>query len=215
MTQIKNPFAFPPASNSSTQPKPRSPQSTPPPSPMAPLASEAARSVNCSVELLRRLQSVEGEVVAAAAAAEVTEETASKEELLSSALLEVRRVKERVLWEVPQRHRVRVLPQEGQVTPLREFPLLFGRCFNLSLNLKILHHAQCLDATLAARILSDLCVLEASLQDKLDRARGVVKQEDKEEEEHSPAKSTGTRAVGRLMGKLKLNITPRPKLSFT
>ncbi len=201
MTQIKNPFAFPPSKEQQErqqqQPHPRSPPSTPPPA-MAALAQQAAQSVNASVELLRRLQSVD-EPQAPTALNDQAHQP--QEELVQAALGEVRRTKEQVLHQVPRRHWHRVLPQQ-EARPLREFPLLFGRCFNLSLNLNILRDAQGMDPTLASRILSDLSILEASLEDRLNRKFGDGRGD-----------LQATEVVGKMMTGLKL-ATPRPRFGF-
>ena len=168
---------------------------------MAALATEAAQSVNASVELLRRLQSVDEPQAPTAMTGDQAQ--LPREELVQAALREVRSVREQVLLQVPQRHWHRVLPQQ-ESGPLREFPLLFGRCFNLSLNLKILSHAQGMDPTLATRILSDLSILEASLEERLRRKFGGG---DDDQEPQS------TEMVGKMMTGLKL-ATPRPRLGF-
>ncbi len=198
----QNPFAFAAAAAAASK------SSSNNDSNMSGLAASAARGVNSSMELLRRLQSVDEPTAPTAlpvSSSPSKKRGSAEEELLLATLAEVRAIKENILREIPQRHRVRLLPQEVP-HPLTEYPLLFGRMFNLSLNLKILSHAQCLDAVLAERILSDLVIVEVSLEDKRARVRG------------RKGGSKSVQVVGKMMSGLKLaankKVAGRPKLSL-
>ena len=93
---------------------------------------------------------------------------------------------------------------KSNVHPLSssEYAILLGRCFNLSMNLKILSQSTVLDPNLAGRVISDLSLLENSM----------VERRDKKEEIKSDL------VVSSLFGGLKLdkirNAGGRPRFGF-
>lgn len=102
---------------------------------------------------------------------------------------EVSGLRQRTLQQVPSRHRVRLLEhversasvpgsEEVQAASDAEFANgLLGRCFNLSMNLKILAGngaSASIDSTLATRILSDLRTIEASLERRSQAKSGEL-----------------------------------------
>lgn len=137
-----NPFSFPAKPSKMTSSKRRSVTS-----------SESSTRVNNMLVSLQKLQNSPGR--------------AAEEALVKACLAEVAALKEQVLANVPTRSRSRILQGlEGNVATLTEVPLLIGRCFNLSLNLKIIGGtlaAANLDPTIAGRIIFDLLILEQSL----------------------------------------------------
>lgn len=101
---------------------------------------------------------------------------------ISSALLAIRREKESLvndilqkivdlrdlqLVEMSYRVRQRALASKYPAYVMKDFPSLYGRCFNLSMNMKILTQCQYADSAIAARVLSDFDILEKSLEAKL------------------------------------------------
>ncbi len=135
-------------------------------SPASLLASDVSTGVDSCLAILQRLQESTEE-----------EESASTAAILDCALAEVAACKKRVLsgissW-IPQvpNHLLHSVPAAAGTTTTSELPLLFGRCFNLSMNLKILKSATSLDPLLAGRILGDLCVLERGFEAK---KKGVI-----------------------------------------
>ena len=130
---------------------------------IAKLIATCAASVNRCVELLKRLQQVEQELDAQLENEGLRDKQSN---LIQNIIDLVETMKRQILEHVPSRFRSRLLPQ-GRLEPLVEFPLLFGRCFNLSLNLKILQSGACLDPTITGRVISDLSVLHESMDNWL------------------------------------------------
>jgi hypothetical protein len=100
----------------------------------------------------------------------------------SATLVEIRREKESLVSDILQticdlrdlqlvamsyRVRQRAVASKYPTYVMKDFPSLYGRCFNLSMNLKILTQCQFGDAAIAARVLSDFDILEKSLEAKL------------------------------------------------
>ena len=141
--------------------------------------SEATTAVNHMLVSLQKLQRVQ---IALASKDEASNagDRATEEALVKSCLAEVEALREQVLANVPTRSRARILQGlEGNVATLTEVPLLIGRCFNLSLNLKIIGGSLAtpnLDPTIAGRIIFDLLILQQSLA-YLDLHKEEVREE--------------------------------------
>ena len=135
-------------------------------------------SVNKIIVTLQQLQKTQD--LASGLQLKSQEEAKREEEaLVTSCLREVESIKEQGLDKIPTRTRLGLLQgMEGTIGTLTEVTLLIGRCFNLSLNLKIIGgslNLPSIDPTIAGRILFDLLVLEQSLQYLLrhgDEVRG-------------------------------------------
>ncbi len=118
------------------------------------MVSQNENNVNTCMELLKKLQD----------AREMGNKKLEKDttkELLS----EIRDIQNALMSFVPQRYKSQVV---GQKSPeaLDEIPLLFGRCFNLSLNMKTLKSNSSdggIDLNIASRVISDLAILEVSV----------------------------------------------------
>lgn len=90
-----------------------------------------------------------------------------KETLVSDILRTICDLREVQLVAMSYRVRQRALASKPPTYVMKDFPSLYGRCFNLSMNLKILTQCQFGDSGIAARVLSDFDILEKSLEAKL------------------------------------------------
>jgi hypothetical protein len=90
-----------------------------------------------------------------------------KESLVSDILQNIVDLRDRQLVEMTYRVRQRALASKYPSYVTKDFPSLYGRCFNLSMNMKILTQCQYADSSIAARVLSDFDILEKSLEAKL------------------------------------------------
>lgn len=203
-----NPFSFGPAvvKTSSVD----SPPVVTPPA----YVTSSKESVNRIAELLKRLQVAEDSITTneiddcyksrkgSSSSSAITDE--EDKSLCKEILKEVNGMRQRTLIQIPIRHRQRLQEQISSQNqePMLEFPLLFGRCFNLSMNLKILGQncAGSMDQVSATRILSDLEYIDVSLQERLSR-RDDLKSD---------------KLVDSLMTDLKLerSLAGRPRLGF-
>jgi len=95
---------------------------------------------------------------------------------LQNSLLEalglVQLLKKNQLEEMPFSVRKRAVDsvernQENFIGQQTELVFLFGRCFNLSMNIKILNQCNYADPTIASRLMIDFHVIDSSLQTKL------------------------------------------------
>lgn len=90
-----------------------------------------------------------------------------KETLVADILRTICDFRELQLVAMSYRVRQRALACQPPTYVMKDFPSLYGRCFNLSMNLKILTQCQFGDSGIAARVLSDFDILEKSLEAKL------------------------------------------------
>jgi len=221
-------FFFPPiATNSGTQSNGiKRKNSTPAESRMTPFASAAIATVNKIADRLGRLQKIEHEgVESAVAATNKSSKKSSKRQsspnsdlpqskrggggpteaeqaLIAEVLRLVEGLRQSTLANVPAKYRQEVLEENARTDSSTEYVILLGRCFNLSMNLKILSQSTVLDPNLAGRVISDLGLLENSM----------VERRDKKEEIKSDL------VVSSLFGGLKLdkirNAGGRPRFGF-
>lgn len=90
-----------------------------------------------------------------------------RELMLCDILRQIYQLRDMQLVEMSYRVRQRALQAKFPAYVMRDFPSLYGRCFNLSMNMKILSQCQFADSSIAARVLSDFDILEKSLEAKL------------------------------------------------
>ena len=95
---------------------------------------------------------------------------AEKESLVGDILRMICELRDTQLVEMSYRVRQRALAAKFSSYVMRDFPSLYGRCFNLSMNMKILFQCQYADSSIAARVLSDFDILEKSLAAKLQKS---------------------------------------------
>jgi len=127
---------------------------------MLKLAEELSQHIEKTASLLKELR-------------DNLEKLSAEEELtIKAARREVQRAAASILAAIPARHRARTRPSTGQREPQPELPFLYGRCFNMSLNIKILSGCHGLDATLASRILADLSALDVGLRARMEPELG-------------------------------------------
>jgi len=93
-----------------------------------------------------------------------------KKSLVSDILQTICDLRDLQLVAMSYRVRQRAVAAKYPTYVMKDFPSLYGRCFNLSMNLKILTQCQFGDAAIAARVLSDFDILEKSLEAKLPPA---------------------------------------------
>lgn len=170
-TTTTNPFSFCTGATTAA--------ATPPSSPPPTYFTSSRDSVNRIAELLKRLQAVEesitnSEVDDCYKKSKSNPSITEEDKLLCKEIIrEVNNMRQRTLAQIPLRHRQRLTEQISSQhhEPMLEFPLLFGRCFNLSMNLKILGQncAGSMDQTSATRILSDLEYIDISLKERLEK----------------------------------------------
>merc|ERR1712223_1557180 len=92
---------------------------------------------------------------------------------LQNSLLEalglVQLLKQNQLEEMPFNVRKSALDsvQKEEIEEKTELVFLFGRCFNMSMNIKILNQCNYADPNIASRLLIDFQILASSLQSKL------------------------------------------------
>ena len=92
---------------------------------------------------------------------------------LQNSLLEalglVQLLKQNQLEEMPFNVRKSALDsvQKEQIQEKTELVFLFGRCFNMSMNIKILNQCNYADPNIASRIMIDFHAIDSSLQTKL------------------------------------------------
>jgi len=183
--------------------------SSPAESRMTPFASAAIASVNKIADRLGRLQkierdSVEREVTAGSKGKKAKQNgpTEAEQALIAEVLKLVSDVRQSTLNNVPSKHRQEVVDENTRTDSSTEYAILLGRCFNLSMNLKILSQSTVLDPNIAGRVISDLSLLENSM----------VERRDKKEEIKSDL------VVSSLFGGLKLdrirNAGGRPRFGF-
>jgi hypothetical protein len=172
---------------------------------MTPFASSATATVNAIADRLGKLQVEECAVRAAANRSEAaTQQSASEEALTVDVIEMVAGLRQSTLSNVSTRFRQRLLDECTKVEASTEYAVLLGRCFNLSINLKILSQSTVLDPMIAGRVISDLSVLENSMKLRRDRKEEI---------------KSDLVVVNSLMTGLKLNrasraTTGRPRLGF-
>merc|ERR1712186_322420 len=92
---------------------------------------------------------------------------------LQNSLLEalglVQLLKQNQLEEMPFNVRKSALDsvQKEEIEEKTELVFLFGRCFNMSMNIKILNQCNYADPNIASRLMIDFNVIDSSLQSKL------------------------------------------------
>ncbi len=192
------PFMFPPVATQQQVTSLQRKHSTPAESRITPYASNAIAAVNRIADRLKRLNR----------APDVTTspdpvEEAEEEVIVSDILQIVAGLRQSTLSNVPARFRQKLAEESSRADGSTEHAILLGRCFNLSMNLKILSQSTVLDPSIAGRVLSDLSVLENSM-----RLRG------KEEEEVSSLMTRMT--LDRNKGSVHAGVEAdgRPRLGF-
>ena len=90
-----------------------------------------------------------------------------KESLVNDILQMICDLRDSQLVAMSYRVRQRAVASKYSAYVMKDFPSLYGRCFNLSMNLKILTQCQHGDSSIAARVLSDFDILEKSLEAKM------------------------------------------------
>jgi hypothetical protein len=148
---------------------------------ITPYAADAIATVNYIAARLRDLQLEESNNAVAAAGEAVIKSKKQRKSFKLSAVAapiiptvadamtseimqQVIGLRESTLSNVSTRHRQRLVDESAKAEASTEFPILQGRCFNLSMNLKILSQSTMLDPNIAGRVLSDLTVLESSMR---------------------------------------------------
>eukprot|EP00095_Tigriopus_kingsejongensis_P007371 maker-scaffold37_size504123-snap-gene-2.15 protein:Tk07371 transcript:maker-scaffold37_size504123-snap-gene-2.15-mRNA-1 annotation:"hypothetical protein ACD_16C00038G0009" len=192
--KMKNPFSFgqPTTALSETSSNDSSTSSV----------DEQEKLVNVNV-LLKSLQKLQ--IIQSAIEAQVQMEREKckrmEEEMIKGILAEVEDMKERVLAHLTTRSRTRILNSlNEQISAMTEIPMLLGRCFNLSLNIKIIGPSFAhgyIDSTIGARIVSDILILEHSLKSM----------------QSPPEELKRSKAMNNLLSGLRIEGS-RPKLGF-
>lgn len=204
--------------------------SSPAESRMTPFASAAIATVNKIADRLGRLQkiereSVESEVMEGSSKSTKKSKrqsiiggtsgrnadqpskkgggpTEAEQALITEVLRMVEGLRQSTLSNVPSKYRQEVVEENTRTDSSTEYAILLGRCFNLSMNLKILSQSTVLDPNLAGRVISDLSLLDNSMAERRD----------KKEEMKSDL------VVSSLFGGLKLdkirNAGGRPRFGF-
>jgi len=164
--------------------------SSPADSRMTPFASAAIATVNKIADRLGRLQkiereNVEREVIPGGGSNKSSKKskqqnstcgrstdqppkkggsgTEAEQALIAEVLKMVTGLRQSTLSNVPAKHRQEVVDENARTDSSTEYAILLGRCFNLSMNLKILSQSTLLDPSLAGRVISDLGLLENSM----------------------------------------------------
>ena len=150
VSKANNPFAFGEGALVKT-----SSSSSSSSSPVQTIVESSKTSLDRTVDLLKRLNGQDGTTLTATS-------------IVREAIKETKTVKKSFVEQIPARFRSRVLSDLDHPQPLNEIPLIFGRFFNLSLNLKILADGGVFDPYIVSRIVSDLFVIEVSLEERLD-----------------------------------------------
>ena len=189
----RNPFSFGASTTTSSHHQPN--HSRPNTAKMHPFATEAISKVNSIADRMRLLQAQEDDLVrdecqrrpekvvhGEPSSSSVDDEEESSDLIAKSILVDIIGLREGVLSHVSTRLKGRLLAESKashfgcNTNPAPEFAILYGRCFNLSMNLKILSQCSGMDLVLAKRILSDLSVLESSLESREDE-KGQIRSE--------------------------------------
>ncbi|TRY74929.1 hypothetical protein TCAL_14617 [Tigriopus californicus] len=125
-------------------------------------------NVNPVVQSLQKLQTLQSQNNPTTHLQERDQAKEQEELMIQRLLLEVKEMRDRVLAHLTSRSQKRIMNElKQQFSSMTEIPQLLGRCFNLSLNVKIIgqsfEHGY-IDSTIGARILSDILILEQSLR---------------------------------------------------
>jgi hypothetical protein len=119
-------------------------------------SSSTEMTIHSLTECLHRIHALEG--------------SANQSALVMEALGLVELLKENQLKAMPlsvQQRALKLSDCQRRQESCTEFAFLFGRCFNLSMNAKIMNQCNHSDANIATRLLTDFQVLTSSLNAKL------------------------------------------------
>lgn len=164
-------------------------------------------NVNPVVKSLQKLQTLQSQNNETAQMKERDQAKEQEEQMIQRLLSQVKEMRDRVLAHLTSRSRRRIMNElKEQISSMTEIPQLLGRCFNLSLNVKIIgesfEHGY-IDSTIGARILSDILILEQSLRLMLSQQPEDLKR---------------SKAMNNLLSlsglKIDNNQDGRPKLGF-